>query len=116
MFPYFEFPGWVSRHSVQSYVDRIKEQLPDKDSKQKLGALIPPAAIDMLYKRLGGRFRPIVTAVEGIIRAGDPKEWETVINDTETMITSWSDRELRGNLCGELLRKNKLSFISQHLT
>jgi len=103
-----------------------------------MDALIPPAAVNMLHKRLTGRFRPIVTgtlflehhgqketeiisknsprifidnysavlipAIEGIIKTGEPKKWETVINITETMLTSWKGRELRGNLCGELNR------------
>ncbi|KAF9323663.1 hypothetical protein BG006_001252, partial [Podila minutissima] len=67
-------------------------------------ALIPPAAVVMLHKRLPGRFRPIVTAIEGIIKTGVPDTWENVIDVTETMITSWKERERRGNLCGELKR------------
>ncbi|KAF9201678.1 hypothetical protein BGZ59_002566 [Podila verticillata] len=41
---------------------------------------------------------------EGIIKTGKPNEWETAINNTEIMITSWKDRDRRGNLCGELNR------------
>ncbi|KAF9176745.1 hypothetical protein BGZ49_005996, partial [Haplosporangium sp. Z 27] len=74
--------------------------------------LLPPDAVNMLYKRLTGRFRPIVTAIEGIIRTGDPKEWERIIDDTESMLTSWKDKERRGNLIGELLRVQ--SKISSH--
>ncbi|KAG0317794.1 hypothetical protein BG000_004427 [Podila horticola] len=76
-----------------------------------LGSLLPPAAIAMLHERLTGRFRPDVTAIEGIILRGDPIEWENEINDTEAMITSWKDRERRGNLCGEILRKLPSLFL-----
>jgi hypothetical protein len=41
-------------------------------------------------------------AIEGIIKTGEP--WENVINITEIMLTSWKERERRGNLCGELIR------------
>jgi len=103
-FPYVEFPGWTGPDSVQSYVDRIKDQLSDDGSKRLVDALIPTAAVDMLHKRLTGRFRPIVTAIEGIIKTGEPRDWENVINNTEVMITAWKDRKRRGNLCGELDR------------
>ncbi|KAF9318898.1 hypothetical protein BG006_003119 [Podila minutissima] len=94
-----EFPGWSSPASVQSYIDRMKEQLSDDESKRLVDVLIPSAAVDMLHKRLTGRFRPIVTAMEGIIKTGRPSEWETTINNTEIMITAWKDRARRGNLC-----------------
>ncbi|KAG0314046.1 hypothetical protein BG000_005676, partial [Podila horticola] len=112
IFPYIEFPGWTSPDSVQSHIDRMKERLPDDESKRMVDVLIPPAAVDMLHKRLTGRFRPIVTAIEGIIKTEKPNEWETAINNTEIMITSWKDRDRRGNLCGELNRLE--SKIADH--
>ncbi|KAF8924462.1 hypothetical protein BGZ47_004000, partial [Haplosporangium gracile] len=103
-FPYIEFPGWRDPDSVQAFIDRIKEWLQDDVSKRMVDALIPPAAVVMLHQRLTGRFRPIVTAIEGIIKTRVPDIWENVIDITETMITSWKERERRGNLCGELKR------------
>ncbi|KAG0272672.1 hypothetical protein BGZ95_011551 [Linnemannia exigua] len=106
-FPYIEFPGCAG--SVQAYVDRLKEQLPEDESKAIVDTLVPSAAVEMLHKRLTGRFRPIVTAIEGILETG---RWDTAIDRTETMITSWKDRERRGNLCGELKRLE--SKIADH--
>ncbi|KAF9578526.1 hypothetical protein BGW38_005623, partial [Lunasporangiospora selenospora] len=100
-FPYLEFPGWTSADSVQAYIDRLKEQLLDEGSKRRVDTLIPPEAVKMLHTRMRGRFRPIVTGIEGILETG---EWETAINNTEAMISSWADRHRRGNLCGELIR------------
>ncbi|KAF9572409.1 hypothetical protein BGW38_008530, partial [Lunasporangiospora selenospora] len=100
-FPYLEFPGWTSTDSVQAYIDRLKEQLLDDDSKRRVDALIPPEAVEVLHRKMKGRFRPVVTCVEGILETGD---WETAIDTTETMITSWKDRHRRGKLCGELIR------------
>ncbi|KAF9348111.1 hypothetical protein BGX34_002668, partial [Mortierella sp. NVP85] len=33
-FPYIEFPGWTCASSVQSYIDRLKKQLLDDESKR----------------------------------------------------------------------------------
>ncbi|KAG0247321.1 hypothetical protein BG011_001681, partial [Mortierella polycephala] len=100
-FPYIEFPGWTGADSVQAYVDRLKEQLPDDKSKRQVDILVLSVAVETLHKRLTGRFRPIVTAIEGIFEIG---KWNTAIDKTATMITSWMDGERRGNLCGELNR------------
>ncbi|KAG0315150.1 hypothetical protein BGZ97_008544 [Linnemannia gamsii] len=80
--------------SVQAYVDRFKEQLPDNESKAQVDTHILSAAVDMLHRRLVEKFRPI-----GILETG---KWDTAIERTETMIRSWKDRQRRGNLCGEL--------------
>ncbi|KAF9343110.1 hypothetical protein BGX34_007215, partial [Mortierella sp. NVP85] len=58
-FPYLEFPGWTGTDSIQAYVNRLKGQLPDDESKILVDTLIPPAAVEMLHKRFTGRFRPI---------------------------------------------------------
>ncbi|KAF9105154.1 hypothetical protein BGX27_009785 [Mortierella sp. AM989] len=111
-FPYIEFPGWANQASIHSFIDRVKDQLPDDESRRVIDTLLPPEAVKMLHERLTGRFRPIVTAIEGIIRAGDPKKWESIIDNTEAMLTSWKDRERRGNLIGELMRTT--SKIAKH--
>jgi len=49
---YIEFPGWTCTDSVQAYIDRLKEQLPDNKSKTIVDALIPSAAVEILHKRL----------------------------------------------------------------
>ncbi|KAF9544504.1 hypothetical protein EC957_011900 [Mortierella hygrophila] len=42
-------------------------QLPDDESRGLVDTLITPSAVEMLHKRLAGRLRPIVTAIEGIL-------------------------------------------------
>jgi len=56
-----EFMGWQSKGSVQEFINRIKNRLNDDEWKQRIDMLIPPKAIDMLYEKLTGRFRPIVS-------------------------------------------------------
>ncbi|KAF9897364.1 hypothetical protein BX616_005729, partial [Lobosporangium transversale] len=51
-------------------------------------------------------------AIEGIIRTGNPNKWESIIDDTESMLTSWKEKERRGNLISELLRVQ--SKIAKH--
>ncbi|KAF9401336.1 hypothetical protein BGZ94_005241, partial [Podila epigama] len=103
-FPYIEFPGWAGPDSVHAFISRVKKNLPDDDSKKMIDELIPPAAVDFLHQKLTGRFRPIVTAIEDIIWKRKPEEWRAIVLDTLGLLTSWKDRDLRGNLCGELLR------------
>ncbi|KAG0325099.1 hypothetical protein BGZ99_001065 [Dissophora globulifera] len=103
-FQFIEFPGWTDRDSIQSYIDRVKEHLSDNNSKNVVDALIPPEAVDMLHRKLTGRFRPIITAIERIFSAGHATKWENEINTTEALITSWKDQDCPGNLCGELLQ------------
>lgn len=52
-----------SSDSIQSYVESVKDNLPDNESKTIIDTLIPPAVVDMLHERLTGRFRPVVTAM-----------------------------------------------------
>ncbi|KAF9084469.1 hypothetical protein BGX23_010490 [Mortierella sp. AD031] len=89
-FPYFEFPGWTSREDIQSYVNRVKEQLPGDESRKRVDALIPPAAIDMLYERLTGRFGPIVSAIEDILSSGDQSGWRLETRMAHFTDCTWS--------------------------
>jgi hypothetical protein len=61
LFSDIEFPGWTGPDSVQTHINRTREQLPDDESKRMIDTLTPSTAVNMLHKRLAGRFRPIVT-------------------------------------------------------
>ncbi|KAF9115140.1 hypothetical protein BGX30_006395 [Mortierella sp. GBA39] len=91
-FLYIEFPGWTGAELVLPYIDRLKDQLSDDESKTQVNTIMPPAAVEMLHKRSTGGFRPIVTAIEAIPEMG---KWDTAINKIESMITSWKDRGRR---------------------
>ncbi|KAF9102732.1 hypothetical protein BGX27_010877, partial [Mortierella sp. AM989] len=49
---HLEFLGWQSEASIQSFIDRIKDQLPNDESKQMVDTPIPPETVSMLHKRL----------------------------------------------------------------
>ncbi|KAF9412658.1 hypothetical protein BGZ76_005144, partial [Entomortierella beljakovae] len=63
MFPHLEFLGWTSEEAIQLFINRIKDQIPDEGSKQRINHLIPHEAVSMMYKRLTGRFRPCVAMI-----------------------------------------------------
>ncbi|KAG0314716.1 hypothetical protein BGZ99_007884 [Dissophora globulifera] len=72
-------------------------------------ATIPEEAVKMLFRRLRGRFRPIISTIEDIINADDIKAWEVCISEREDRLTTASipstdseKRRIEGNLCGEL--------------
>ncbi|KAF9176476.1 hypothetical protein BGZ50_000587, partial [Haplosporangium sp. Z 11] len=39
-----------------------------------------------------------------MLQTGEPTKWEAAIDEVEDMLTSWKERNRRGNLCGELER------------
>ncbi|KAF9412654.1 hypothetical protein BGZ76_005145, partial [Entomortierella beljakovae] len=105
LFKFVEFPGWTDKSSIMSYIASLRDSLPDDESKQELDQLIPQEAVDMLFEKLTGRFRPIVAAVEIIIqRQLLLSPWKAAIEDTEEKLVSWSMRYMKGNLCNELTR------------
>ncbi|KAF9345957.1 hypothetical protein BGX26_002558 [Mortierella sp. AD094] len=105
------FPGWTSMSEVQSYVDHVGQCMPD-GGRNKLRAMIPPEAIESMYRKLRGRFRPIITVIENIIEANSiPSRWEEAVDKTLGELTNYYPVEpgkpkpkMNGNLCFELNR------------
>ncbi|KAG0335074.1 hypothetical protein BG000_007820 [Podila horticola] len=88
VFPYIEFSGWTGLDTVHAFIRRVKEHLSDDDLKKMINGLIPAAAVDFLHRKLTGRSRPIVTAIEEIIWKRDPKKWKAIILDTLVLLTT----------------------------
>ncbi|KAF9178381.1 hypothetical protein BGZ51_007824 [Haplosporangium sp. Z 767] len=103
-FQYIEFPGWTNQESIKAYISRIRSCLVDDDSRRTLDERLPQGSIDMMFERLRGRFRPIVAAIERIIEGNGQDTWQVAIKDTEDKLVSWSNRDVKGNLCYELHR------------
>ncbi|KAG0279172.1 hypothetical protein BGZ97_009614 [Linnemannia gamsii] len=87
-------------HWAQSSGDSVKEYgskaFPYIEFPEWTGVDSVKAYVDRLKEQL-----PDNGSKEGILETG---KWDTAIERTETMITSWKDRQRRGNLCGELNR------------
>jgi hypothetical protein len=69
---------------------RYKRMLTTSRSSYQMDALIPPAAVEMLHEDSLADSDLSSWAIEGILEIG---KWDTVIDKTKTMITSWKDRE-----------------------
>lgn len=61
----------------------MRKCLQDDDSKQALDGRLPQEAIDTLFERLAGRFRPAAVAIEKIIEGNEQGAWKFAIEDTE---------------------------------
>ncbi|OAQ22280.1 hypothetical protein K457DRAFT_1825616 [Linnemannia elongata AG-77] len=103
-FEYLEFPGWTDMDSIKTYISRVRMCLQGDKSKQDLNEHLPQSAIDLLFEKFEGRFRPAIVAVERIIERNDPAAWKAVIEDAEDKLVSWKHRSNKGNLCGEIER------------
>ncbi|KAG0240818.1 hypothetical protein BG011_003616, partial [Mortierella polycephala] len=57
-----DFPGWETVDQVAMYIKNLGD-LMCGDDKARLHTLIPEAAIQELFFRLRGRFRPIVSTI-----------------------------------------------------
>ncbi|KAG0085331.1 hypothetical protein BGZ93_007893 [Podila epicladia] len=105
-----DFAGWTDVGSISAYLERLRQGL-DNGGRQRLDELVPKKAVKMLFRRLRGRFRPIISTIEDIINADDPMVWEECIREHEDRLTTafipttdGEKRRLEGNLCGELRR------------
>ncbi|KAF8924989.1 hypothetical protein BGZ47_003536, partial [Haplosporangium gracile] len=81
----------------------FQESLQGDESKLALDKLVPPEAVDMLFEKFAGRFRPAILA-ESIMERNDSNAWRKVIQDTEDDLVSWAHRHIKGNLCYEISR------------
>ncbi|KAF9198247.1 hypothetical protein BGZ49_001001 [Haplosporangium sp. Z 27] len=100
----FFAPGFSASIFLDSYV-RGERILPVTTTGiKRLPKVLRRGIVDMDQVFFFGSTEPSSEGWEEIIKTGDPEKWKTVINDTEIMLTSWKERERRGNLCGKLVR------------
>ncbi|KAG0053924.1 hypothetical protein BGZ90_006089 [Linnemannia elongata] len=101
-FEYVEFPGFTDLESIKAYVSRVRNCLLDDESRRVFDERLPQEALDMLFDKFVGRFRPAI--FEKIIERNDQGVWKALIEDTEDKLVSWEHRTIKGNLCRELDR------------
>lgn len=58
-----EFPGWTDQESIKAYISRVQKCLLDDESKLALDEHLPQEAVDMLFEKFAGRFRPAIFAM-----------------------------------------------------
>ncbi|KAF9949957.1 hypothetical protein BGZ65_006950, partial [Modicella reniformis] len=103
---YLEFPGWSSKESINTYISRVRDCLHDEQSKLALDEFLSQEAVEMLFQKFVGRYRPAINAIERIVEGNDPSAWKKTVEDAEDRLVSWSNRHIKGNLCYEISRLN----------
>ncbi|KAG9064270.1 hypothetical protein KI688_003458 [Linnemannia hyalina] len=68
-FEHMEFPGWTDLESIKAYISRLRKCLMDDESKLALDEHLPQEAVDMLFEKLTGRYRPATLAMVDILVA-----------------------------------------------
>ncbi|KAF9104706.1 hypothetical protein BGX30_009041, partial [Mortierella sp. GBA39] len=82
-FEYLEFPGWADKDSIKTYISRVRDCLQDDQSQLALDEHLPQMAVDTLFNKFAGRFRPAIAAIERIVECNDPSAWKKTIEDAE---------------------------------
>ncbi|KAF9969015.1 hypothetical protein BGZ73_008842, partial [Actinomortierella ambigua] len=70
-FEYVEFPGWTDEDSIKRYISRVRMCLADDQSKLALDDHLPQEAVDMLFKKFVGRYRPAIAAMDQLVESID---------------------------------------------
>ncbi|KAI7826477.1 hypothetical protein BC939DRAFT_111067 [Gamsiella multidivaricata] len=73
-----DFPGWKTEDQVSVYLNNLGDAMCE-DDRTRLHTIIPEAAVQELFFRLRGRFRPIITTIEDIIAKGCTSYWREAI-------------------------------------
>lgn len=61
-----DFADWTNVGSISAYLERLCRGL-DDGGRQRLDKLVPEEAVKKHFRRLCGRFRPIIFVIEDII-------------------------------------------------
>ncbi|KAF9979748.1 hypothetical protein BGZ65_006073, partial [Modicella reniformis] len=87
--PFTNFGGWESLEQVQRYRDVVRRSIPNAEAQEHFDTRAPEESLTELFKRLRGRFRPIVSAIERMIMPtnGDI-DWKQAIQETEDSLSS----------------------------
>ncbi|KAK3827173.1 MAG: hypothetical protein JOS17DRAFT_749111 [Linnemannia elongata] len=99
-----DFPGWETEDQVATYINNLGDAM-SEDDRVRLHTLIPEAAVQELFFKLRGRFRPIITTVEDIIAKGSTSYWSEAIERRVSALVCYPERfPVRGNLCSDIKR------------
>ncbi|KAI8344986.1 hypothetical protein B0O80DRAFT_492022 [Mortierella sp. GBAus27b] len=98
------FPGWETEDQVATYINSLGDAM-SEDDRAMLHTLIPKAAVQELFLKLRGRFRPIITTIEDIIASGSASHWKQAIEiRVEALVSYPKIFPVRGNLCSDIKR------------
>ncbi|KAG0010957.1 hypothetical protein BGZ82_003210 [Podila clonocystis] len=99
-----DFPGWETEDQVTMYIKNLGDVM-SEDDRAMLHTLIPKAAVQELFFKLRGRYRPIITTIEDIIANGSPSYWKEAIERRVRALVCYPEQfPMRGNLCSDIKR------------
>ncbi|KAF9402540.1 hypothetical protein BGZ94_004878, partial [Podila epigama] len=99
-----DFPGWETVDQVAMYINNLGDLMCEND-KARLHTMIPEAAVQELFFKLRGRFRPIISTIEDIIANGSTSHWREAIEQRVHSMVCYPERfPVRGNLCSDIKR------------
>ncbi|KAG0279993.1 hypothetical protein BGZ97_009474, partial [Linnemannia gamsii] len=99
-----DFPGWETEDQVTMYIKNLGDAM-GEDDRAMLHTLIPKAAVQELFFKLRGRFKPIITTIEDIIANGSPSYWREAIERRVRALVCYPEQfPMRGNLCSDIKR------------
>ncbi|KAK3838749.1 MAG: hypothetical protein JOS17DRAFT_813362 [Linnemannia elongata] len=99
-----DFPGWETEEQVTMYTKTLGDAA-GEDDRAMLHTLIPEAAVQELFFKLRGRYRPIITTIEDIIANGFPSYWREAIERRVGALVCYPEQfPMRGNFCSDIKR------------
>ncbi|GJJ76754.1 hypothetical protein EMPS_09113 [Entomortierella parvispora] len=84
--PFIDFQGWGLLKSVKDYRDCVRRSLLSEHARSVFDVRAPEESVPELYKRLRGRFRPIVSAIE-VMLMPSTNDWRDAIKQIEERLT-----------------------------
>ncbi|KAG0272298.1 hypothetical protein BGZ96_005390 [Linnemannia gamsii] len=73
-FEYLEFPGWTDKDSIETYISRVRDCLQDEQSKLALDGFLSQEAVEMLFQKFVGRYRPAIATIFSVSHSPSNKE------------------------------------------
>ncbi|KAG0182232.1 hypothetical protein DFQ28_002144, partial [Apophysomyces sp. BC1034] len=99
-----DFLGWETEDQVATYLINLSDAM-SEDDRARLHTLIPKAAVQELYFRLRGRYRPIITTIEDILAEGSTSYWREAIECRVRALIYYPEQySVGGNLCSDIKR------------
>ncbi|KAF9183685.1 hypothetical protein BGZ51_003863 [Haplosporangium sp. Z 767] len=99
-----DFSGWETEEQVATYINNLGDAMCE-DDRERLHTLIPKAAVQELFFRLRGRYRPIITTIEAIIAKGSTLYWREAIERIVRVMVCYPEQyPTRGNLFSDIKR------------
>ncbi|KAF8931617.1 hypothetical protein BGZ47_011751 [Haplosporangium gracile] len=88
------FPGWDTENRVAMYINSLGDAM-SEDDRVRLHTLIPEAAVEELFFKLRGHFRPIVSTIKDIIAKGSTSYWSEAIERNADLALWMLDKATR---------------------